>query len=649
MIYLEVTNMMLSSFGAVPDTKVVRFASVQAGSAALTASADVFDASDVGKLAVVTGAGTNGAKMFTTIAAYISPTVVTLAQIASTSTVDLGVSVGTDCGPALQAALNAASAAHGGTIVIDGRYLLRTPVSLPFQNAAQDLRIIGTGGNSCLIVAGEVTADMINIDNVGRLLIEGVNFTGTHGEPDDCRRVLNLANSFVRIRGCGFFGLARIYGQEAAAIWAQVCELETSDNEFGGCVFSSGNDNAVVHSVNWVGFFSDRDRFIDYGFFNNLPYGKTGIAFSGAWIGLRSQKDDFANATTHSVARIRDSRFDEGCVSAISIIAGEGRRTSHVHIEGAQINNTLIDGGTGIFIARAVNVVIEQASIGFTPHPRNAITLTDCDEVLIDGVQADAGATGLFAAQVTSLTVKDSPGLSRLSLQEVTRFRRVDQGVGGVLPFTKYGRVTDADFAATPPVGTLAADLGNRKLYLRTPDGWVAGPAMAPSDDALYSLINATPATGTLISGDTYRKSGGNSGYGDCSANLPQVLTGSFRMRVKFNTAADETYVRVGASEAAPGPNVVSTGESIAKSILQNDANQIYYAEYGAYVGPYPYALGQECVLTFNAATGLTVLTIAGIEVMREIRAAYPDFQHRFTSALSSVGAEFQLLEYAAL
>lgn len=642
------TSMNLSSFGAVPDAKTVRSGKIAAGSNELISNLDVFGPEDVGKLAIVALAGPSGGKLRTTIAGYTSPTLVTLATAAISAVADNGGAViGTDCGPALQAALDAVEAQAGGELVINGAYLLATPVRLDAQRA-QHLRITGTGGNSGIIIAGQPTDMMVTLVDIGRLRINGVNFAGCPREPDDCTQVLSIYDSFAVVENCGFFGLARVYGPDGAAILAERSELVMRRNEFGGCVFSSGYDNAVVRARVWKGFSDEGSRFIDYGSWGGNDYSKTGIAFSGAWISIGSPQQPKANAVQSSVVRLTDTRFDEGHVAGVSIV-GRTSRVSRVHLSGIQANNTLVEGGSAMYIQYADEVVIEQCAVGFTSLPRNAVFASDCRDVLIDMLHLSDRADGISVRNVGSLTIRNSPELKRLTLDNVANFSRSDRGAGGQVVFTKAGRVTDADFSAPPAIGTIAADVANQKLYLRTASGWLATAALAPSNDTVLALFNATPATGELIAGDTYRKTSGGNVWGNCSANLPTTVTGDFRMRVKFATATDETYVRVGAIDASTGANAAVSRDAIVLGILQNDATQVYFISGGTLIGPFPYTAGQECELSSNTSTGAVTMSVNGAQVFSEQRAFSADFVHRFGSTLYSVGAEFQLLEYAPL
>lgn len=643
--------MLFSSLGAIPDAKAVRHASIAAGQNTLTASADIFDASDVGKIAVVTGAGPGGAKLFTKITGYTSPTVVALANAAATTIADLGVSIGTDCGPALQAALDALEESAGGTLIIDGVYLLRTGVNLNSLRA-QDIRISGTGGDSGLIVAGNIDATMIRINNVGRLLFEGVNMAGTHDEPNDCLRVLHISNSFVRFEGCGFFGLASVTNYGAGLIYHELCDLVLRDNEFGGCVFSSGRDNSVVRGDLWLGFSDEGSRWIDYGTWGGIYYSKTGIAFSGAWVALGANRDPVANATSQSVARFTDSRFDEGCVAAVSVNVGNNPRINRVHLDGVQANNTLITGGTAFYLKGVDHVLIEQCAVGWTPLPRDAITLVNCGDVVVERMLTNTQAVGLSATGVDSILLRDSPTLTRFSLSAVGRFSREEDGVGGQVLFSKSGRVTDADYQVPPPIGTQALDRASRRIYtkLETVEGWVAGPVMNASTDPTLGLTNVTPTTGTLDAADTYRKTGATA-WGNSTATLADGRTGSVRFRVKFfDVAASPIRAAIaGLLQQSTPLNATPTHNQFVIGIYQEGA-QIYLKTGASIVaGPFAYASGQECELAVNAATGVNVLKIAGVQVFSGNLGANPTFAHRFSSALYSAGSKFQLLAYEGL
>jgi hypothetical protein len=646
-----ISTLLLSSFGAIDDAKSTFDLTISAGSKSLISGTSIFSAGDVGKNMIVANAASGNLPLSTTIAAYVSPTQVTLAAAADLAVSHIGGAFGTDCGPAFQAALDAAAAAYGGHIIVDGFYLWKTPVTANAQ--APHLRIEGRGGDTGLLVAGGPDADMFFADNFARLHFDHVNFVGTADARADCRRVISVKNSFARIHACSFIGLANLARPFASAIRGFASEVITSENQFGGCVFGSNFDNALIHYDTIVGAVSKRDRCIDYGAFGPKEYSKTGLGFSLVWFRVRDQKNPAGNATGQSVVRIEDSRFDEGCVSGIDIAVtpGSPNRIHRVHISGAQMNNTLITGGIAIGVSNTDNVVIEQCGIGWAVEPHYSVGFAGCTNALVDGVTASGGANGLTANGVTNLEVRNSPDYIRFNLANVTNFREVKNGIGALPIFTKNGRVSDADFRVPPAIGTQAADRANRKLYtkLAATEGWVA-TALAESTDATFALVNATPANGQVTGGGRYKKTAGAAAWGNTSANLDTTITGSFRMRVKFLSAG--TDILVGALDASNPATTVLPGYNANRiGLLQNAGTTLAVTNYGnILVNTIPYTAGQLAELTYNATTGALNVYVNGSTTPAFTRTvAAGSFEHRFGSSIAQIGGEFELISYTPL
>lgn len=101
------------SYGALVDGRMVTDAVSTSGSTAASSATAAYTAADVGKLYEVT----NGTSVHvTTIAAYVSPTQITLAAAPSFSATGCTAYIATDDATAVQNAVNAAEAAGGGTV-----------------------------------------------------------------------------------------------------------------------------------------------------------------------------------------------------------------------------------------------------------------------------------------------------------------------------------------------------------------------------------------------------------------------------------------------------------------------------------------------------------------------------------------------------
>lgn len=129
-----------SDFGAAGDTRRVLDGAINSGTAAFTSATAAFSSADVGKTIVITGAGSGGAPLITTISARTSGTAVTLAASASTTVTAKVTMIGTDDTAAFQNAHAAVLAAKSGTIFApSGTYLTTgTPFALPVVEVSDD-------------------------------------------------------------------------------------------------------------------------------------------------------------------------------------------------------------------------------------------------------------------------------------------------------------------------------------------------------------------------------------------------------------------------------------------------------------------------------------------------------------------------------
>lgn len=644
------------SLVATPDAKIINFATMAAGSATLTARTAIFDASDVGKSVAVAGAGAGDGKLTSTILSVQSPTQATLAAPAIKATDGRGATLGTDCGPAFAAALAALNAAGGGELIIDGLFFLGTPVVGSFTDNAAQVSIVGFGGDAGIVIACARDKDALLLTGGGRILVDGVNFIGTPMEIVDARRALSFSSCRAMVRNTGWFGVACIGADDGAVIYSEKGDLTTEDNFFGSCV--GGLTNATIMNRQSSGFRSARDWFLDYGRFQSILFIKTGMSFTKAWIFLEDQFEEDSNAVGQATFRITDTRCDEGCFYAIAATTtiDTGNRIKHVEINGLQCNNSF--GGSAIYLERVEHAVIDRPSIGWRNTPGDGLVLNQCESVTVRGASITAGAPGaptgmadgILATDVRSLILEDSD-FARFTFTRVDRFQQITLGQGGVAPYQKGGRITDADFTVPPPIGTIAIDTANKRIYGRFVEGWLATPPMTAPDDPAFVLRNITPTTGTVTVSSSYTKTSGGSVWGETTANLLQTMRGSFRMRMRFPNADAGTYVAAGATPASFGENNAISNNDVRLGLLQNNGVEMYVTSDGnVLTAPFPYAAGQEVQLDYDAAAGTFKLTINGVVVAGP--AAVPalvtaGLEQRFSSAIYNVGGTFDLLEYS--
>jgi len=121
-------NLKSAPFNARPDAQTASDGAMTAGSTALTSASAPFKVTDLGKAIIVGGAGASGGVLQSTIANFISPSQVSLAASASTTTSSAGVLWGTDNRAAFQSAIVANS---GETVAwaAPGEYMVTCPGS----------------------------------------------------------------------------------------------------------------------------------------------------------------------------------------------------------------------------------------------------------------------------------------------------------------------------------------------------------------------------------------------------------------------------------------------------------------------------------------------------------------------------------------
>jgi hypothetical protein len=415
----------LSDMGGVPNAEQVADAAMTSGSATLTSASGPFTGADVGKKIVVTGAGASGAKLVTTISAFVSATQVTLAAAASTTVSATGATWGTDCSAAFQAALDAIATAGGGGLVIDGSYLLTAAVSKNFLNMGSAVQILGFGSNDRLYIACPATDAAITLNNVVQLLVHGVTFVGTPKERNDAKWVIDLHECVIAaIEHCGFYGLGSIDDPNGTIVRSLNSDLRTLNNFFGGCAANSGRNTAVVDHVDWRGISHDGDQFWDYGQLGPILHIKTPIGSPVGWIRVRDHivaSPD--NIREQGLVQFRNLRIDEGSIFGIFI--NPAGTIDRVHIAGLEVNVSSSTGGCGVYVQKVDQLVIERSWAGYTTNTRDFTRLLSCGNVLVDRCKTGGGVTQITANTVTNLIVRDTPGITSQVLTSVGNFQKI--------------------------------------------------------------------------------------------------------------------------------------------------------------------------------------------------------------------------------
>lgn len=423
----------LTDFGAIPDGRQAYPIAVVAASPLAVAGPGTFTATDVGKTIVVAGAGASGAKLVTTIAAFVDETTVSLTDAAATTQAATGASLGTECSAALQAALDNFADNGGGELHIDGNYLLTEPVYKNFQALASSIVFRGTGSASALLVAVGPTESAITLGNLIKLRIESIDFVGTPGERNDAKFVLDLQTCLsADVQGNSFYGLANVDGAEAAVINNHGGGLALTGNAFGGCIIANGG---VVNNYLWQRFSSDGNRFIDFGQRNGILHSKTPLVTGQSWIRVGDPVPSTAYETNpqyvypHAFVRIEGDFYDEGTKNPL-LIASAAKRIGGVRIAGCRFNvNGFTTGTTGPAVINVTDLSIEHCSIGYCDVSRYAMYINTVRQARITGVVTNGAVNILKAITMDRLEIVNSPTLTNLELTNV-----LHHTVNGVAP-----------------------------------------------------------------------------------------------------------------------------------------------------------------------------------------------------------------------
>ena len=423
----------LTDFGAVADGRQVYPVAVVAAEPLVVAALGSFSATDVGRKIVVAGAGAGGAKLVTTVAAFVDETTVSLTDAAVTTQAATGASLGTDCSAALQAALDGLADQGGGELFIDGEFLLTAPVYKNFHALASSIVFRGGGSASALIIACGSTESAITLGNLIKLSIEYIDFVGTPGERNDAKFVLDLQTCLsADLHGNSFYGLANVDSAEAAVINNYGGGLALDRNGFGGCMIANGG---VVTNNLWQSFSSEGNRFIDFGQRNGILHSKTWLVTGQSWIKIG---DPVASTTyetnplyvyPHAFVRIEGDFYDEGTKNPV-LINSPAKRIAGARIAGCRFNvNGFTTGTTGPAILNVTDLSIEHCSMGYCDASRYAIYINTVGHARITGVVTNGAVNILKAYTMDRLDIVNSPTLTNLELTNV-----LHHTVDGVVP-----------------------------------------------------------------------------------------------------------------------------------------------------------------------------------------------------------------------
>lgn len=596
--------------------------SISSGTDTITATGVApFVSGDVGKTIVIAGAGSAGADLVTTIDAYTSSTVISIATNASTTIAtgsEKGLTWGTPAQSALQSAIDTVVTAGGGAVVIDGHFLLTGAAIKNLSNLASHVQLLGFGSGSRLYVGCANTVDAITFQNAQHLLeIRGVSFVGTTGRTSDAKRVIRLVECWkARIEACGFYGLASVVS-DGAIIRAEGCALRSKDNHFGGCGANSSLNTGLVDHVDWRSVEHDGDLFIDYGQLGAVLHEKTAGALPLGWVVVRdhSAPDPPNNMRLDNLVKISRVLSDEGVTYSFAIQPTSGR-IGRVLIEESELNVGGGDTARAVHCVNVDDVEIRKCWGGWASNPNVYIAgFSGCGRVLIDGwasgLQFNNDPTvldTLLLDNVDDLTIRDCPAITTFtSLTDpgssyMTRYHPVDSRYFPYALIKATGTITDADFIEPPAPGTRALVKSTGIEYtkkLKT-EGWLEyastnsplyGPQLVVNGDGSSTVGWTTGAGSLAATGGVLRitSSGGTIGY---FSQVMAVDEGeAYELDIDIVPGTGSGLVRIGnfATDNQHGELTATPGSPL---VIVANASQIAIT---CYVDPFLTTVGLTC------------------------------------------------------
>ena len=327
----------------------------------------------------------------------------------------------TDCGPALQAALNALAAGGGGTLIVpSGRYAIATPVSRDFAGAAVSIVIKGVESSTPVDTSGGgyelsqplnlvsefyprtgSTQSAISISGLSNLLIKDIAFVGTPDVQTDAANTLLFDGvENATIRHCEFYGLSALLGY--GIVNAVRSGLRIEQSKFLGCTGNSGTYTPVVQNMEWKGIVVSNCVFLDYGLRPEL-FGKLGLSAPIAWILIGNAATTTNNSPRREV-EIRDVFLDEGGFTGISAYPGRYQPPSApidlIYVTGLRMNVTNL-AAYGHHFVTVEGVLVEDSHYGWSQNADSALNLFSVQEAILDKLECIAHANRIRADSST--------------------------------------------------------------------------------------------------------------------------------------------------------------------------------------------------------------------------------------------------------
>ena len=329
----------------------------------------------------------------------------------------------TDCGPALQNALNAIAEAGGGTLFVPaGRYAIITPVEKDFTGLASSLTILGVESSTPvppptasgqelshgLDLASEFapkTGELeiaIKLTGLQDFTIKDITFIGTPDVFTDA--LITLALNDVQqatVRHCEFYGLSSL-SSGGAIILSTRSGLDIEQSVFLGNTCNSGVSTSVVQNIEWKNVTVADAIFIDYGQRTEL-FGKLGYGGPASWVNIGNAAAIDNDSPRREVV-IRNVFFDEGGFNALSslpyLYLPPTAPIDLLYVTRAYVNVSSL-GSSGNYFYGAKDVLVEKSHYGLSQNADSAISLLSIDNAILDQLDCVDGANRIRADEAT--------------------------------------------------------------------------------------------------------------------------------------------------------------------------------------------------------------------------------------------------------
>jgi hypothetical protein len=304
----------------------------------------------------------------------------------------------TNCGPALQAALDAAYAGGKGGVIVFPRGTIRLPSTHAQAhkdfNGQKAMLIFRGSGDSIVHLHNPATGYAgggfaVSCQNLEKVLFEHIQF---HGTPTNN---INAVSFWSRNQGVLYFGgclqatvkncvFSNIaIGNTGGLIYANASGLTVEDNMFGGNACPLGGN---IFVFNGKYFISNNNHFVDFS--QDIANSKVSAGGVLTWIRVDAMAQNDSGFET-SNAVITNCRFDEAAANTALI-----NDLKFVTWQNNSANLQGVAGSKGLKVTNAKTVLAERSAFGYAPSSSlAAVSATNVDAVKIVDCILRGGAT----------------------------------------------------------------------------------------------------------------------------------------------------------------------------------------------------------------------------------------------------------------